>query len=571
MPSQLGQIRRSQLITTYGVGAIVAVGDQSFIVSGIDRWVIDEDTHAIHEPRLEKELRVQFFAAPPASDDGQDIPVVRFPGWVSCPSCERLAQHGMFTSFNRNRCNACDVPLVPSRFVIACSNGHVDDFPYFRWVHAGVTPAAVEHDLRLSALGASSALRDVRIGCTCGRELSLEGAFSKGALRDVTRCTGRMPWLSGPPAPRCDQLPRTLQRGASNVWFGAVRSALSIPPWSEGVFQILGKKWNILRHMQDESALRQTLVSMQIAQGTDYTVDDFVAAIRDWKGFESPDAPPVETVREAEVKALRRGKPETSARQQFVCDSQKLPLGFSTDLSSVRVARRLREVRVLESFTRVLPPSPADLPERRAPLYGTRPSWLPAIEVTGEGVFLELNLQRVRDWMIKAAVRARADLLNGRYAARFAEAARAPDRTITPQLVLLHTLAHALIHQWSLDCGYPAASLRERLYSGEEMAGLLIYTATSDSAGSLGGVAAQASPVRLESSLRQALVRSAWCSADPLCAESSGQGTDGLNLAACHACVLLPEVSCEETNILLDRALLSPQGASPGTAFFEAT
>src|SRR5690606_7868283 len=90
----------------------------------------------------------------------------------------------------------------------------------------------------------------------------------------------------------------------------------------------------------------------------------------------------------------------------------------------------------------------------------------------------------------------------------------------------------------------------------DKMAGLLVYTASSDSAGSLGGVASMAETELLGAALREGLQRLSWCSSDPVCIESTGSGTDGLNLAACHACVLAPETSCEMNNSFLDRALL---------------
>ena len=134
--------------------------------------------------------------------------------------------------------------------------------------------------------------------------------------------------------------------------------------------------------------------------------------------------------------------------------------------------------------------------------------------------------------------------------------------------MLVHSLAHALITQWALDCGYPAASLRERLYVSDEMAGFLIYTATSDSAGSLGGIVGLAENGDLDDLISEALREASWCSSDPLCIESEGGGVDALNLAACHACLLLPEVSCEEMNVLLDRALLVGTADNPSMAFF---
>jgi hypothetical protein len=194
--------------------------------------------------------------------------------------------------------------------------------------------------------------------------------------------------------------------------------------------------------------------------------------------------------------------------------------------------------------------------------------WLPAIEVTGEGVFLRLRDDVLVEWeRIKAVVK-RAARINENYRRAFDAQGKPPDREVTARFLLLHTLAHSLINQWSLECGYPASSLRERLYVSEGMAGLLIYTASSDSAGSLGGVVAQAEGTRLDSSLAEAIARSAWCSSDPLCIEADASGVDSLNLAACHACVLLPEVSCEERNLLLDRALLVGRPDDRNVGFF---
>jgi hypothetical protein len=233
------------------------------------------------------------------------------------------------------------------------------------------------------------------------------------------------------------------------------------------------------------------------------------------------------------------------------------------------LVKRLREVRALESFTRLLPPSPADPQERRSPLSAERVGWLPGIEVTGEGIFMHLREEDLRAWEDRPAVRERAALLDSFYRQSFLEREKDPDRVVTPRLVLIHTLAHLLINEWSLECGYPSSSLRERLYVSPEMAGLLVYTATSDSAGSLGGLIAQAEEGRLDHTVAQAISRSAWCSSDPLCIEADASGVDSLNLAACHACVLLPEVSCEERNLLLDRGLLVGLPENPEVGYFE--
>ena len=312
-PRSQGEIRRSQLITTYGVGSIVALADESFMIAGIDRWAIDP---TLHEPRLERELNLTALAVPPATENGPDVPIVRFPTWVSCPVCNRLNEHRFFASFDRNVCGTCDAALVPSRFIAACANGHADDFPYFKWVHKGSPPTGAAHALRLIAAGSSAALGDITISCDCGIAMTMEGAFGRFSLRDITACSGRRPWLTTAEV-GCVELPRVLLRGASNVWFGIVRSALSIPPWSDGAFQVLGKRWSILRHVPGE-ALAATLTSMRVAEGTEYTVDDLIQAIAEWKRYQG-GPPPEASLRDAEYEALLRGRSETSAKQQFVC------------------------------------------------------------------------------------------------------------------------------------------------------------------------------------------------------------------------------------------------------------
>ncbi len=550
-----GELRRSQLITTYGVGAIVAVEDESFMLAGSDRW--EPAPPNLHEPRLERRLHVNGFRVPPASEDRGDIPVVRFPTWAHCPSCKRLDRYTRLTSIFKNLCNACSVPLIPSRFVICCPNGHIDDFPYFKWVHASSPRTDGEHAMTIETSGSTASLSDIVIRCSCKKRATMEGAFFKTAMNGVTRCTARRPWLSTNDAD-CDEVPRALQRGASNVWFSRTHSAISIPPWSEGAFLVLNKHWEMLRHLHDESALRAVLEGMNLAAGTVYTTSDLVDAIRQRR--EDEGAPLDENVTVAlkrdEYLALLNGRPEEGKDQQFVSvRAPEMPAEVDEYVERVMLVKKLREVRVLESFSRITPPRSG--PGAPAPpLADDPPGWLPAIEVNGEGVFLTLNPQRLAAWEVSGRVRQRVARINENYRNRFTVVGAIPDRVVTPRLVLIHTLAHALIDQWALDSGYPASSLRERLYVSEDMAGLLLYTATSDSAGSLGGVVAEAQPARLASSLAELAARCSWCSADPLCVESGPTGVDGLNLAACHACCLLPEVSCEEMNLLLDRALL---------------
>lgn len=549
-----GSVRRSQLITTYGVGALIALESESYIVKGIDYWKdVELD---VHEPRLERQLKVSGFVAPPADDAARgDVPIGRFPRFYYCPGCRTLDEHSNLTNSFGKTCQRCGIPLVPSRFIVACPRGHLEDFPYRRWVHRG--GGGVGHDLSIRAGGATASLDDIIIRCeTCGAERSMEGAFGRDALRGIVKCGGRRPWLGPHDDEDCDEMPRVLQRGASNIWFPIVASALSIPPWSDGAFRLLDRTWTLLRNVPDD-ALEQTIKNARLAEKGPYSVEDLVAAVRlRREGEAATEETTQEMLRFEEYEALRRGAPEDSGQDQFVCrDVGELPRTISTWFSKVSEVRRLREVRALRAFTRVEPPDPAH-PKGWARLSADPVDWLPGMEVLGEGIFMMLNEDTLTTWEQRDDVVARCSPIVANYGSRFSTLGADPDREITPRFLLLHTLAHVLISQLSLECGYPAASLRERIYSSGRMAGLLVYTAAADSAGSLGGLIAQAEPKRLAASVLEGLARAAWCSADPLCAESEASGVDSLNLAACHACCLLPETSCEEMNTLLDRGVI---------------
>ena len=137
--------------------------------------------------------------------------------------------------------------------------------------------------------------------------------------------------------------------------------------------------------------------------------------------------------------------------------------------------------------------------------------------------------------------------------------------------VLLHSLSHLLRTALALDCGYPASSLRERIYAGEGGYGILIYTGNSDAEGTLGGLV-QAGR-RIERHLTEALKLATLCSNDPVCSEHRPDNDENerpLHGAACHGCVLIAETSCEQRNDFLDRALVVPTVGEPDAAFFDA-
>lgn len=589
---ELGNLRRSQVITTFGPGSVVdfRTGGRrgapvSAIVAGIDTWDSRTKTpgldhpQAIHEPRLENRLGVFGFRQPPVTGDwpgkdkkvtGEELYAYRFPRWLRCPRCENLrpARH-----WNRHpgspglTCAGCsndpetgarDVYVVPVRFITACPNGHLDEFPWHSWLqHA---PGCDPGDLRLFSSGGSG-LSSLVVYCPkCEEGEDMEGCFGEEALENP--CSGRRPWL-GDDDESCDRMLRTLQRGASNLYFPVIRSSLDIPPWSDPLQRQLGKDWGRLKEKDSAEKRRQYIEVTGLASELGTTVEELADEVED--RVELLDHMSDDLRREEYqqfISASKSGAPgNLDEEAEFEVEKAPRAVELSPVIKQVVRAKRLREVRALEGFTRIHPPEHED--SDIAPLSSGRLPWLPAVEVKGEGIFVQLPDGKVREWEERDDVRR-----------RFFQFLSEPDLAdvdvhFGPRFLLVHTLAHALIRSISLECGYGAASLRERLYVGEEMAGCLIYTATPDSEGTLGGLVQQADEELFLTAVNRALDDSEWCASDPLCITGRAALSDPLNVAACHNCMLLPETSCEQFNQLLDRGSLVGTPENRALGFFE--
>lgn len=224
-------------------------------------------------------------------------------------------------------------------------------------------------------------------------------------------------------------------------------------------------------------------------------------------------------------------------------------------IKAISLVDKVRVVNALIGFSRIQPAMTSNdvgFVDVREP--DTR--WYPAYEVRGEGIFIEFSQEDIDGWIeAHPAVVERAARLNHNYATSFI--GKNHPRTITPKFLMLHTLSHLLISQLSFECGYSIASLSERLYCAEEsdgkkMAGIFIYTASGDAEGTFGGLVRQGRPDAFPRILRKAIANAKTCSNDPVCIMSRGQGRDSLNLAACHACGLLPETCCEERSAITE-------------------
>ncbi|GAA3691111.1 DUF1998 domain-containing protein [Yimella lutea] len=544
------------MVSTFGIGSLFPAENESVMICGLDDWPKGPE---VLEPRLAESMGVHTFRLPAAGRKAGDVPVVRFPDWAFCPDCRRLDVSWKLARGDSRRCE-CTGVIAPSRFVACCPRGHIDDFPYFAWVHGRGKQDRDGHSLKLNTEGRSSALADLVVDCSCGKSRSLQGAFDFNALKDVTSCFGRRPWLPEEPKDPvdCDQVPRTLQRGSSNVWFASTRSAISIPSVRSRARDFAERKFRDA----NPSKSSEDLAGMFLPP-PGCSVEDIIEAIDEML---SPSAgrkrrPSDAELRAEEYRALVNGLDEDQeGSHQFLCVETDLT-GSDVDEAVAQISRvsRLREVRALAGFSRVTPSAPEDPDTGEAMLSPLSVSkdidWLPAVEVLGEGVFVRLDEDKLTQWSNTTFARERARRLL-EVQERLPATSLARRFEVSQRTIVLHTLAHALVDEFSLTAGYPAASLRERVYDAENQAGILIYTATADSAGSLGGLAALSDPHRFNGILRSAIKRAEWCTSDPVCIESGPTGVDGMNLCACHACLLLPETSCERFNVVLDRACL---------------
>lgn len=564
-PELVGRARRSSLISTFGVGSLFPIESDSVMICGLEEW--PRFGPVLREPRLEASLGVERFRLPTSGDSYGDVPVVRFPNWAFCPKCRRLDLVWHLTDKSRT-CTSCNVGTIsPSRFVACCPNGHIEDFPYSRWVHGADELSGDNHRLWLRSKGESSALADLVVECSCNKKRSLDGAFDFDALRDVKGCAASRPWLpSAKTDPNgCREGLRTLQRGSSNVWFASTRSAISIPSVRERARKFIEPK---LKGLDPDVDVLVAASMYKPPPGL--SKQDLIDAAKD---LTSPAAsayrPTDADLRAEEYKALVNGLADgEDGSDQFVCTEVDLTdSGVPEVIAQVSRVSRLREVRALAGFSRVTPGVGADTDDGNgdnplAPLSAQPKNWLPGMEVLGEGIFFRLDEEKLAAW---CASQLAGDRLRPILASQEALKSTSLAATIqvSPRMLLLHSLAHSILDECSLTAGYPTASLRERVYAEEGQAGVLIYTATADSAGSLGGLAALSDATRFGNVFESAMQRAGWCTSDPVCIETHTSGVDGMNRACCHACLLLPETSCERFNLVLDRRCL----VGPGTLF----
>ena len=630
-------LRLSQIIGTFGPGAMVDLPERSVMVSGLDWWemagkgafrVVEErrlvqllEERLRGDPRIAQDRPLSLRTPPidlalPGSPPGPGVPVTVFPTWFTCdaveappaamvgPDDDKVTARGSRRRRRMVQWANLDPParkrysddlgkkhdVTPLRFVCGCENGHLQDIPW-RWVVHGDAKCA--EPLWLEEAGTSGDPRDTRVVCGCGKALLLEQLFQKGRLGF---CRGERPWIGDEDPAGCkdgdtgQQVKlRLLTRSATNAYFPQAATVISLPEADDALGRIIAEHLSDLRDAESAAEvkiLRRTQALKAALAG--YEDDAVFARIQQLKAGGVAAMAPDPRVAEYEQFAGGRaliGEDSSDAllhastlpRPAWDPDASTLLAG----IEALVAVHRLREVVCLYGFTRFesSPPMSDDGLEDvglavRGAALGSNPDWLPAIQQYGEGLFIQLGAEAIEGWLARESTEAHVKrMLAGFH--RW-EQHKGSVRSRDAVYALLHSLSHALMTEIALDCGYPASALKERVYAlppttlgGPLRCGLLIYTATAGTQGTLGGLVEVAD--RFATVLEGALRRLEVCSSDPVCADhdpTAHEDDRATHGAACHGCLLIAETSCEARNLFLDRALLVETMAEPGAAFF---
>jgi Domain of unknown function (DUF1998) len=603
-----GEIRQSQIISTFGSGSMTDLPNYSVLISGINHWdgyrnqPIYEDRLAARVAELLGINKVDMYAPPAANQDPiaprTGIKVFTFPAWFVAQIGDekwtsqsgkdyqtrplipwgRLKKGKYFGEDKRT------YPVVPVRFVQACLNGHISDIDWYIFVNSDCRsncPAL----LWLDEGGTGNDFADIFVRCEqCKKRRPLSDATIPGLLG---KCEGKRPWLGTGASEQCvapdterPEKNRLLVRSASNAYFSQTLSVISIPDSDQKLKDAVNLVYeDHLQFAEDLDDVRKERRRPKVASALEGFSD---AAV--WSEIERRsrgETPKPKSIKQVEIEALLSSPEEVGEDVpdgDFYARTRKFD-GLGTILAGcvdrIVLVHRLREVIAQVGFTRFEAEMPdidgeLSLEVRRAAL-DIEPSWVPAIENKGEGVFIAFNKSAIEEWQKREAVINRGRELDNGFNQWCLRRGIALGKATFPGLpyVMLHSLSHLLITTVSLECGYAASSIRERIYAGESGYGILLYTGTSGSEGTLGGLVQVGK--RIEHHLVSAIEFGKLCSNDPVCAQhrpDDSQEERFLHGAACHGCLLIAETSCERRNEFLDRALVVNTVEAAGAEFF---
>ena len=608
MAEEYVPVRLSHLLRDCAVGAVVRGPDSLMVVQDTRTWDRPGSDPMDREIRYVERVRSalgieQALCAPPRSAKRNGtvigwVPALRFPTWMRCldPSCgllhpapwrnrqgggnARREGEGRGSGGSAGECVVCSGRLEQVPWVLVHEDGYLADVPWHDLAHPESRKPEqrqCSHDwtqpyLQLNDTGTGRLLRCTRCG---SNERLRSGALPRFPFPPRT---WQQPWMREPPAQAPEAPGWLVEINDVRVHSPSTRTALVIPPESRirrgtVLDRLYGSSRNQQRIRNARNGLARRGVIRQLASEYRCTrgeIEEAIAEIgRDYPLYGR--AVTSEALLVDEYRALIEEIPDLGEEEDFVTEHHTRDwraLRRSLEPGAVRRAagtvsrlvavNRLKEIMVLKGFQR------AGGDRLTLPDITGESAWLPALELYGEGLFFTLDEDVLQRWESGDALRERADAFARRYVQREGQGNPELEVEVTPRFLLCHTLSHLLIRELEAKAGYPAASLKERIYCAtgrEPMAGILIYVAVADEEGSLGGLMELARPKRFLRLLTWAFEAASWCSLDPVCSEQEGHGPDLLNRAACHACALLPEPSCPHGNVLLDRVFV--KGAPP--------
>lgn len=420
--------------------------------------------------------------------------------------------------------------------------------------------------MKIYSTGNTSTLADMLVECSCGAKRSMSGATQRENFEDLD-CLGHHPFRPNVKNQKCKKPVIPSQRGASNVYFAVSRSAISIPPWVNPLYNLIDEHLRLIEsYMEDFGDTGVQKIYEKYFSG--FTREEFNEALdRRMKNIKE-----FTEIKQMEYSAITHHSDPTyeSNKKHFKAEEDTLPRYLQKYFSRIIRVTRLREVRVLLGFTRVDAPNPdADVqPNVVALSKGKSERWLPAAEINGEGIFIEFNKDTIIKWLNLPLVK----VISQKYANSYREFCESKGWTLTVDrnavYVLMHTFAHLMIKQMSMSSGYSSSAIRERIYFSDKMAGVLLYTGSSDKEGSLGGLVELGTIDQMTNLMRDAFQEALICTNDPECMSNLPAGKNS-NGAACHSCCMISETACENGNRMLDRGLVVPISEREECSYFK--
>lgn len=584
--NKVGEVRRSQIVTIYGPGSIMNLKSGnatiSIIMGDLHSWSFEKTGNTkvskhqrFIDDRLAKSIqekygiKVNYFKLAPievsdkargfGSNEAPKANLVGniFPKQMVCRVCSKVKDLSEWepdatNKTQRRYCPSCSIGkkyeyVLPSRFVTACQNGHIDEFPYRWWLSQrgeNIDPQCMHDNIKLKqqkGLGLGSLI----LSCEdCDGFASMSGIFSKDGLKGF-KCRGKNPWKMDENENidfDCSAPLKAQQRNSKSLWQPIAVSSIFVPPWDDRTANSINDWWtriikrtsksdrklyieNNLIDINDESNTNYTaselhnLVEIEVENNSksniDLKIDEYLAFTKNQ-----------ETIDDTHFKTRIMATPETVKN-------------FVTQVSEVT---KLREVRALAGFKRL---NGRDEKNNIGRDILFENNWLPVTEVFGEGFFIEFNHKKILEF-IKNDEIANKDLEN----------ITIKMNDMDRKYVFLHSLSHIIMKGASIEAGYSLSSIRERVYAGDNQCGILIYTSASDSEGTLGGLSRLAKPERLARIFKHSYFSASKCSNDPLCSYGSLSDSEEQNGSICHSCLLIPETSCENFNSRLSRVII---------------